>query len=413
MKEGIKMPQINSGDTTFMLISTALVCLMTPGLAFFYGGLVRKKNAITIMMQSFISMGIVTIIWILGGFSIAFGDDVGGVIGNLRYFGLHGVGLSPNASYAGTVPFLLFFAYQLMFAIITPALITGAFADRVNFKGYIKFLIIWVILVYAPLAHWVWGGGFLQKLGVVDFAGGIVVHTSAGMAALVSVIFVGKRKICKNEDTKPHNIGLVAIGTALLWFGWFGFNGGSALAANKIAVLAFVNTGIAGAVAMVVWMLIDWTKNEKPGIVGVLTGAVAGLATITPCAGYVDTWAAAIIGVLASVVCYGAVIIIKDKLGLDDALDVFGVHGVGGMLGSILVGLFANPDLNGVSGLFYGNVHQFLMQCLGTGIAAVYAYVVTFGILKVLNKSSVRVSEEVEIKGLDAELHGETVYDFH
>jgi len=405
--------QVNSGDTAFVLISAALVCLMTPGLAFFYGGLVRRKNVLTIMMQSFISLGIVTAIWVFGGFSLAFGTDAGGVIGNFKYFLLNGVGAEPHPAYGPTIPFFAFFIYQEMFAIITPALITGAFADRVNFKSYLKFLVFWSILVYIPLAHWIWGGGFLQKLGVVDFAGGIVVHVSAGIAALASVFFVGKRKLRPGEKPAPHNIAFVALGTGLLWFGWFGFNGGSALAANGLAAAAFANTDVAGSIAMVTWLFISWVHEGRPSMVGALTGAVAGLATITPCAGYVPVWAAAVIGLLAAIICYMAVQL-RIRLDWDDALDVWGVHGVGGILGSILVGVFASSAVNGVSGLLEGNVHQFLIQFLGVVITSVYSFVVTFIILKVINYfGPVRVSDEIETKGLDETIHGETAYDFN
>lgn len=357
-------------------------------------------------------MGVVTIIWICGGFSLAFGNDIYGVIGNFtQYFGLRGVGMSPNPAYGPTIPFLVFFIYQEMFAVITPALITGAFADRVNFKSYLKFLVLWSILVYIPLAHWIWGGGFLAKLGLVDFAGGIVVHVSAGIAALASVFFVGKRRLLPGERSTPHNIAFVALGTGLLWFGWFGFNGGSALAANGIAAVAFVNTDIAGSVAMIGWLLISWIHEKKPTMVGVLTGAVAGLATITPAAGYVQPWAAAIIGLLSAGVCYTAVQI-KIKLEWDDALDVWGVHGVGGILGSILVGVFAVSSVNNVSGLIQGNVHQFLVQTLGVAFTTIYSFGVTYTILKVINTFDiVRVSEEEEREGLDAMLHGESAYD--
>lgn len=407
------MNQINSGDTAFVLISAALVCLMTPGLAFFYGGLVRRKNVLTIMMQSFISLGVVTTIWVFGGFSLAFGTDIGGIIGNFKYFFLNGVGFAPNPSYGPTIPFAAFFVYQEMFAIITPALITGAFADRVNFKSYLKFLVFWSILVYIPLAHWIWGGGFLQKMGVVDFAGGIVVHVSAGIAALASVFFVGKRKLQPGEKLAPHNIAFVALGTGLLWFGWFGFNGGSALAANGLAATAFVNTDIAGSIAMITWLFISWMHEGRPSMVGALTGAVAGLATITPCAGFVPAWASAIIGLASAVICYLAVQL-RIRLDWDDALDVWGVHGVGGILGSILVGVFASSAINGVSGLLEGNVHQFLVQFSGTVIASVYSFVVTFIILKVVNHfDPVRVSDEIETKGLDETIHGEMAYDFN
>jgi len=402
---------INSGDTAFVLISAALVCLMTPGLAFFYGGLVRKKNVLTIMIQSFISMGIVTAIWVFGGFSLAFGKDVHGIIGNFQYFGLRGVGMTPNPAYGPTIPFLVFYTYQSMFAIITPALITGAFADRVNFKSYLKFLVLWSILVYIPLTHWIWGGGFLAQMGVVDFAGGMVVHVSAGIAALASVFFVGKRVMVPGEKAAPHNIAFVALGTGLLWFGWFGFNGGSALAANGVAATAFANTDIAGSFAMITWLLISWIHEKKPTMVGVLTGAVAGLATITPAAGYVRPWAAVIIGILSSVVCYIAVQV-RIKLDWDDALDVWGVHGVGGILGSILVGVFAESVVNGTSGLVQGNVHQFLIQVFGVVFTALYAFVVTYLILKVINIfEAVRVPETMEIAGLDTSIHGEVAYE--
>lgn len=401
---------INSGDTAFIIICAALVCLMTPGLAFFYGGLVSRKNVLTIMMQSYISMGIVTIIWFTIGFSLAFGPDVGGFIGSLKYAFLNGVGLEPNPGYGATIPFITFFSYQQMFAIITPALITGAFADRVSFKSYLIFLVAWSILIYVPIAHWVWGGGFLQQMGVVDFAGGMVVHASAGLAAIASVLFVGKRNVSANQDREPHNITHVALGTALLWFGWFGFNAGGALAANSIAAIAFINTDIAASVAMITWLFISWIRDKKPSFLGALTGAVAGLATITPAAGYIEPWAAAIIGLLAGFVCYYAVQL-RIKLDWDDALDVWGVHGVGGILGSILTGVFAVESINGISGLINGDVHQFLIQTAGVLIISAYAFIVTFIILKVVNKFvPVRVSEYEEQRGLDISIHHEEAY---
>ncbi len=405
------MSNLNTGDTALVLISAALVALMTPGLAFFYGGLVRRKNVLSIMMQSFISMGIVTIIWILVGFSLAFSGDNLGVIGDLRYLALRGVGFAPNASYGGTIPFLAYFIFQEMFAVITPALITGAFADRVNFKSYLKFLVLWSLFVYTPFAHWVWGGGFLAQWEVKDFAGGIVVHLSAGMAALASVFIVGKRKLAPGEKTAPHNIAFVALGTGLLWFGWFGFNGGSALAANGVASIAFVNTDIAASVAMIAWLFISWAREARPSVTGALTGAVAGLATVTPAAGFVEPWAAAIIGLLAAIVCYYAVQF-RIKRDWDDALDVWGVHGVGGGLGVILTGVFASAAINGASGLIEGNLGQFGVQVLAVAITAAYSFGVTYLILKVLNIfEPVRVSEEVEARGLDEFLHGETAYD--
>ena len=401
---------INSGDTAFIILCAALVCLMTPGLAFFYGGLVSKKNVLTIMMQSFISMGVVTIIWFCVGFSLAFGPDIFGMIGSLKYAFLNGVGLVPNSSYGATIPFITFFSYQQMFAVITPALITGAFANRVNFKSYLLFLIGWSFLIYIPITHWLWGGGFLQQMGVVDFAGGMVVHASAGLAALASVLFVGKRSISSHQDHEPHNITYVALGVALLWFGWFGFNAGGALAANSIAAIAFVNTNIAAAVAMVTWLSISWIKDKRPSFLAALTGAVAGLATITPAAGYVEPWAAAVIGLIAGVVCYYAVQL-RIKLDLDDALDVLGVHGVGGILGSILVGVFAVKSINGIGGLISGDIHQFIMQIVGVLIISLYSFIVTLLILYVVNRFlPVRVSKEVEENGLDISIHHEEAY---
>lgn len=398
------MSTIDPASTALVLISAALVFVMTPGLAFFYGGLVRRKNVLSIMMQSFVSMGVVTVIWVLIGFSLAFGKSVaGGFIGDLRYFALVGVGYNPGvvAGVQQKIPFLAYFVFQEMFAVITPALITGAFADRVTFKSYLIFLVFWSILVYLPLAHWTWGGGFLAQLGVVDFAGGIVVHMSAGFAALASVFIVGKRKIMPGEKTAPHNITYVALGAGLLWFGWFGFNGGSALIAGGLAANAFVTTDVAASVAMITWLFISWAHEGRPSVTGAMTGAVAGLVAITPAAGYVQPWAAAVIGVITAFVCYGA-IQLREKWGWDDALDVWACHGVGGALGTILVGVFASSAVNGVSGLIEGNVHQFLVQLLAVVIAVVYAFGVTWLILKIQNYiSPIRVPDDVEEKGLD------------
>jgi ammonium transporter, Amt family len=407
------MQTIDPGATAIVLISAALVFVMTPGLAFFYGGLVRRKNVLSIMMQSFLSMGVVTVIWVFGGFSLAFGKDIGGIIGDLRYFGLNGVGF--DAAVIGGIqqhiPLLAFFVFQEMFAVITPALITGAFADRVNFKSYMIFLVFWSILVYIPLAHWVWGGGFLQQLGVSDFAGGLVVHVSAGFAALASVFIVGKRKITKGEKVLPHNITYVALGTGLLWFGWFGFNGGSALGANGLAAIAFVNTDIAGSVAMITWLFISWIHEGKPSMTGALTGAVAGLATITPAAGFVQPWAAALIGLICAFVCYGA-IQYRAKMKWDDALDVWGCHGAGGLLGVILTGVFAVSAVNGVSGLIEGNVHQFLLQLFAGIFVCVYSFGLTWIILKVMNIfEPVRVPDNIEVNGLDEGMFGERAYE--
>ncbi|HUH97661.1 MAG TPA: ammonium transporter [Anaerolineales bacterium] len=407
------MNNIDTGATALVLVSAALVMLMTPGLAFFYGGLVRRKNVLTIMMQSFISMGIVTIIWVFGGFSLAFGKDIAGIIGDpAQYFALRGVAGDtmqiPGST--STIPLLAFFVFQEMFAIITPALITGAFADRVSFKSYLIFLVLWSFLVYIPFAHWVWGGGFLQQMGFADFAGGMVVHASAGFAALASVLIVGKRKIKKGEKVLPHNITYVALGAALLWFGWFGFNGGSALGSNGLAAVAFVNTDVAASFAMITWMIIDWIRLGKPSMVGALTGSVAGLATVTPAAGFVQPEWAAVIGIVCAIVCYGA-IMWRAKMRLDDALDVWGVHGVGGAIGILFVGIFAGAAVNKVSGLIEGNVHQFLVQLLGMVIAIAYSFVVTFILLWLVNLvAPVRVPEHVESKGLDKGIFGEDAY---
>ena len=392
---------IDSGNTTFVLISAAMIFFMLPGLAFFYGGLVRKKNVLSIMMQNFIAMGVVTIVWFVCGFSLAFGSDAKGIIGSLEYAFLNGVGLMPNSTYAGTIPFLAFFLFQLMFAVITPALITGAFVGRVRFKSYLVFLVLWSLLVYSPCAHWVWGGGFLQKLGVVDFAGGIVIHCAAGMAALASVIFLGKRNIRPDEDMHPYSIPYVALGGGILWFGWFGFNGGSALAANGTAAIAMVNSAIAGALAMVTWMILSWRSNEHPSVVEAMTGAVAGLVVVTPAAGFIAPWSAALFGIAAGVVCRLA-IGFRKKCNWDDALDVWGVHGAGGILGSLLVGIFAQKSFGGVDGWITGNPHQFLVQLGAVAFVAVYSFVVTFVLLKIVNAiTPVRVSKEEEEKGLD------------
>ena len=405
------MSHINPGDTAFVLLCAALVAIMTPGLAFFYGGLVRNKNVITIMMQSFVSLGIVTLIWIVCGFSLAFGPDVHGVIGNLHYFFLNNVGQAPNPQYAPTVPFLAFFVFQLTVAALTPALITGAFADRVPFKSYLVFLTAWSLLVYVPLAHWIWGGGFLQQWGVLDFGGGMVVHASAGFAALASVYVIKKRVFAPGEDERPSNIPLIAIGLGLLWFGWLGDNPANVMHANGMAAQAFVNTFIAGGLAMLVWMFTDWVRVGKASMVGALTGVLAGLVAVTPCAGYVPTWAAAFIALAAGWICYGATHL-RAYRGWDDSLDVWGVHGIGGLLGSVLVGWFAYASVGGHNGLIAGNGRQFGLQLIGVAITVTYAFGVSFAILKVISLvSTVHVPGRVQIAGLDQELHGETAYD--
>src|SRR5919197_3935259 len=402
---------INAGDTAFVLVSAALVALMTPGLAFFYGGLVRRKNFLAIMMQSFISMGVVTTIWVTVGYSLAFSGNVGGIIGNLDWIGLRHVRGTPGP-WAPHIPAAAHFVFQEMFAIITPALITGAFADRVRFKSYLKFLVVWSLHVYVPLVHWIWGGGFLAKWGVLDFAGGMVVHTSAGFAALASVWVVGARKFGPDEQTLPHNVAFVALGTGLLWFGWFGFNAGSALAANGVAAQAFLNTDIAGSIAMCTWLFIDWRRSGKPSLVGAFTGAVAGLACITPCAGYVPSWAAFIIGLAAGSLCYYAVAF-RERRRWDDALDVWGAHGGGGLSGPLLLGGFAYLSVNaaGADGLVAGNAVFFGKQVVAAVLVAAYAFVVTWLILKGLNRfEAVRVPAELELRGMDSDMREHEAY---
>ena len=398
----------DTGNTGFMLLATSLVMLMTPGLAFFYGGLVGRKNVLAIMIQSFVSMGWTTVLWYLFGYSLCFSGGEGAVIGNLKMAFLKGV--TPDTVLAGNnIPLLVFIAYQMMFAIITPALITGAFTNRVHFKAYMLFLTGWLVLVYFPMVHMVWGGGLMQKLGVLDFAGGIVVHAIAGMAALASILFVGRRKVL---DKGMHSIPLIALGTGLLWFGWYGFNAGSELRADRITALAFLNTDIAASFAAVTWMFIEWLHSRKPKFVGLLTGAVAGLATITPAAGYVTPTTAVWIGLIAGLVCYYAVAL-KNKLAWDDALDVWGVHGVGVTLGVVLLGVFGSVTVNaaGANGLLYGGVTFFFKELLAVAAAGVYAFVFTYGMLWLINKiTPVRISETDEL-GLDEALHGEQAYE--
>lgn len=403
------MYTLNTGDTAFVMLCTALVCLMTPALALFYGGMVPRKNVLTIMMQNFISMGVIAVIWIFGGFSLAFGPDLGGIIGDITFhFGLDGVGVAPSTEYASTVPFILFFAYQLMFAVIAPALITGAFAGRLTFSGYLKFIILWMIFIYLPACHWIWGGGFLAKLGVVDFAGGIVIHVSAGFSALASVLYLGRRTTVRpGEPTVASNLPLVAVGAGLLWFGWFGFNAGGAYAADALASYAFTNTTIAGSVAMLVWLALDWHYSRRPTFSGVLVGAVAGLATITPCAGYVEPWAAIVIGGLGSLVCYFAKGV-QERFAFDDALEVWRAHGMGGVTGALLLGILASPNIDRVS----ASLEQFLMQLLGVIIVAVYSFFVTLIIFKVIDMwgKPIRVPPEEEVAGLDNSILGEDAY---
>jgi Amt family ammonium transporter len=402
------MLHLDTGNTGFMLVCTSLVMLMTPGLAFFYGGLVGRSNVLTIMMQSFVSMGWTTIIWFVAGFSLCFSGGEGGIIGNLDMAFLNGITLetpSPN----DTIPMLVFVAYQMMFAIITPALITGAFANRVTFKAYMLFLTAWLFLVYFPFVHMVWGGGLLQQWGVLDFAGGIAVHAIAGFAALASVLYVGRRAV---QDHGPHSIPLVALGTALLWFGWYGFNAGSEFRVDSVTALAFLNTDLAASFAAIVWLALDWRQQRKPKFVGLLTGAVAGLATVTPAAGYVSPMSAIVIGLISGVVCYYAVAL-KNRLGWDDALDVWGVHGVGGFLGIVLLGVFASKAWNpaGADGLLAGDATFFMKEVAAVVLASVWAFAFTLGMLWVIHRiTAVRVDEVTEAGGLDAGLHGEEAY---
>ena len=405
------MSQISPGDTAFVLTCAALVMIMTPGLAFFYGGLVRRKNVITIMMQSFISFGVVSLIWVVAGFSLVFGKDVGGVIGGLDYVFLQGVGQLPNPEYGATIPFLAFFVFQIAVAALTPALITGAFADRVPFKSWLLFLTLWSLFVYVPLAHWVWGGGFLQQWGVLDFGGGIVVHGSAGFAALASLLIVKKRVFASGETDRHSHVPLFALGLALLWFGWLGDNPGNALKADGVAAQAFVNTFLAGGLAMLMWMAIDWARTGKVSMVGALTGALAGLVGVTASAGFVPTWAACLIALIAGAVCYYAVQL-RGTLKWDDSLDVWGVHGVAGPLGTLLVGVFAFASVDGVDGLLAGSARQLGLQAAGLAIALTYAFVVALVIYKVVDLvSGMNVSAEIENSGLDEALHGEAAYD--
>ncbi len=401
--------EFSAGDTGFMLVATSLVMLMTPGLAFFYGGLVGRKNVLAIMMQSFVSMGISTILWYAVGFSLSFSGGRGGIIGNLDKSFLSGISVTDPFLGNGKIPLLVFFVYQMMFAVITPALITGAFTNRVRFSPYLIFLVFWQLFVYYPFVHMVWGGGLLAEWGVLDFAGGITVHATAGMAALASVFYLGPRRV---RDRGPHSIPLVALGTGLLWFGWYGFNAGSELDVDFVTALAFVNTELAASFAAITWLAIEWRRTGKPRFLGLLTGAVAGLATITPAAGFVHPAAAVIIGISAGTVCYGAVAW-KDHRHWDDALDVWGVHGVGGTLGVVMLGLFATVGVNsgGADGLFYGNTGFFLKEVVAVGVAGAWAFLFTYGMLAAINRFlPVATTEDDETMGIDEALHGESAY---
>jgi len=404
-------PKIDSGDTAWMLVSTALVMLMTPGLALFYGGMVRRKNALATIMQSFIALGVVSIIWVIYGYSLAFGPDVGHFIGNLDWAFLNHVGLEPNPDYGATVPHQLYMIFQMMFAVITPALITGGFAGRFKFKTYLAFLVLWITFVYCPIAHWVWGtGGFIKGMGTLDFAGGLVVHTSSGVAALAAALFVGKRIGYLKEPMPPHNLTMTVLGTALLWFGWFGFNAGSAIASGGLATSAFVGTHLATAAGALSWMFVEWVHRGKPTVLGAASGAVAGLVAITPASGFVGPMPAIIIGIVVGILCYTAVNL-KTKLGYDDSLDTFGVHGVGGTWGAIATGLFACAAINGKAGFFHGNPGLLNAQLISVITAWAYSFVGTIILLKILDATmGIRVTEEEESLGLDLSEHGERAY---
>ncbi|RWX50845.1 ammonium transporter [Candidatus Electrothrix marina] len=406
---------INGADTAFILAAAGLVLLMTPGLALFYGGMVRSKNVLGTIMQSLIMISLISFEWIYIGYSMSFGPDVGGVIGDLSWFALNGVTNAPSADYATTIPQTVFMIYQCMFAVITPALITGAFAERVKFLPFAIFSLLWAVLVYNPVCHWIWGGGWMSTLAtpVLDFAGGLVVHVTCGAAALAAILVIGPRQGFGRENFLPHNLPMTMLGTGLLWFGWFGFNGGSALAADGVAATAFVATHLAGMAGMAAWTLIEWFELGKPTTLGAASGAIAGLATITPAAGFVGPHSAIIIGLIAGVVCFFAVSM-KSKLGYDDSLDVVGIHGVGGLIGSLLLGVFASKAVNpgGADGLLTGNTAQLVSQVMGVVVVGVYAFVVSWILIKVLHTTmGMRLTEENEVQGMDYSEHSETAYN--
>jgi ammonium transporter, Amt family len=400
------VPQISTGDTAWVLASTALVMFMTPGLALFYGGLVRAKNVLGTIMQSFFALGLVSVLWVGIGYTLAFGPDVGGLIGGLDFVGFRGVGQAPSPDYAPTVPHVAFALYQMMFAVITPALIMGAVAERMRFSAYISFVALWSLLVYSPLAHWVWGGGWLGDLGALDFAGGTVVHISAGAAALGAVVYLGRRRGYGREAFVPHNVPMVVTGAAILWFGWFGFNAGSALGANGVAASALAATHVATAAAVIGWLVPETLRHRKPTTIGAATGAVAGLVAITPAAGFVEPWAAMLIGLTAGAVCFVAVDL-KPRLGYDDSLDVVGVHMVGGIVGALLTGVLASAVVNGVD----GGLAQLGRQAVGVLATLAFSFGATLGILALVDRLvGVRLTEEEEVAGLDLSQHAEVGY---
>ncbi|MGE5371948.1 MAG: ammonium transporter [Solirubrobacterales bacterium] len=407
---------IDTGDTTFVLMSAALVLLMTPGLAFFYGGMVRRKNVLSIIMHCFVAMAVVSITWVLFGYSLAFGPDAGHVIGRLDWLGMNGVSLAPNPDYAATIPHQAFAMFQLMFAIITPALIAGAFAERIRFSAFVVFLVLWSTFIYAPLTHWVWGtGGWLKALGVLDFAGGNPVEIASGFSSLAAAIVVGRRMGYGREPMLPHNSPLTLLGAGLLWFGWFGFNAGSALAANGVAVAAFVATNTAAAAAALAWMAAEWILQGRPTTLGAVSGAVAGMVAITPACGYVTPLASILIGLMAGIACFYAVSRMKPRLGYDDSLDVFGIHGVGGIIGTLATGLFATTLVNpgAANGLLYGNPHQFVVQLIAVLASGAFCFIGTFGILKgIALIVPLRATVDEEESGLDVSHHGEDAYRY-
>ncbi|MBA4386389.1 MAG: ammonia channel protein [Verrucomicrobia bacterium] len=406
--------RIDTGDTAWVLVSAAMVMFMTPGLAFFYGGLVRRKNVLSVLMQCFVALAIVSVQWVLIGYSLSFGPDIGGIIGSLKWFALDGVGLTPNPDYSSTIPHQVFMIFQMMFAVITPALILGAFAERMKFSAFCVFMLVWVTLVYDPVAHWVWGaGGFLKNMGALDFAGGIVVHINAGIAALVCALVLGKRQGYEKTISPPHNLPFAVLGAGMLWFGWFGFNAGSALGANGLAGNAFMVTHVSGATGALVWIVLDWVFNSRPTVLGAITGAVAGLAAITPAAGFVNVQGALGIGVGSAVVCYLCVAFVKVKLGYDDSLDAFGVHGIGGIWGVFATGIWATKSVNaaGSDGLLYGNPWLLWIQVKAILLTVVYSFVVSFALLKLIDLvMGLRVPEQDERIGLDLTQHREAGY---
>lgn len=402
---------IDTGDTAWVLISAALVFIMTPGLAFFYGGMVRSKNVLTTMMQSFFIVAMISVEWVVIGYAMTFGTDINGFIGSLDKVGLAGVGM--NVLENGTIPELAFVAFQCMFAVITPALITGAFAERMKFAAFAVLILLWAIFIYNPMAHWVWGGGFLAELGALDFAGGLVIHILSGVSGLTICILLGKRSGYGRTAMIPHNLPMVLLGATLLWFGWFGFNAGSALAANALAANAFVVTQAAAAAATVSWVIVEWKVNGKPTVLGAASGCIAGLVAITPAAGFVAPMPSVIIGLIAGVVCYFAVAVLKEKLGYDDALDAFGVHGIGGTWGAIATGIWATTEVNpdGANGLFYGETHLFVAQLISIVVAYALAIAGTYILFKIVSSfTSIRADEAEELTGLDIVEHGERGY---